>query len=323
MWPDHGRMSRPGWIPLAARQHHVIARRQLLQLGYDRDFIRVQVGAGRWKARSSNVISTVTGELTMPQRCWLGVLHAGGEALVGGLSAGSIHELAHWARDDISVLVPDNVVLDPVAGIQWVRTRRRLALLRDPQQRLPSARLEPAILIFAASDRSTRTAIGVLAAAIQQNLTTPAKLLHWINLLAPLRRAKKFRPALAEMAGGAQSLGEIDVGRMCRTYSLAPPTRQVKRKDSSGRWRFTDCEWVLIDGRTVVLEVDGGFHMEVGHWQADMARDRALAAPKRTTVRCTTIELRDGPATVAADLRRLGVPAQSPPPAGRVTERGK
>ena len=94
---------------------------------------------------------------------------------------------------------------------------------------------------------------------------------------------------------------------MCRAYGLEPPVRQTKRRDAAGRLRFTDCDWRLGDGRVLVLEVDGGFHMEVEHWEDDLARQRALTTSDRVVVRCTARELRDDPAAVARDLRNLGV----------------
>jgi very-short-patch-repair endonuclease len=114
------------------------------------------------------------------------------------------------------------------------------------------------------------------------------------------------------MAGGAQSMGEVDVERMCRAHALESPDRQVRRRDAAGAWRYTDCEWELDNGRLVILEVDGGFHMEVERGQAEIARARALASPDRIIVRCTTAELRDNATAVADDLRRLGVPHRSP-----------
>lgn len=72
--------------------------------------------------------------------------------------------------------------------------------------------------------------------------------------------------------------------------------------------RFTDCEWLLSDGRTLILEVDGSFHMEVEHWEDDLARQRGLARLDRIIVRCSTRELRDTPDLVARDLLQLGVP---------------
>ena len=55
----------------------MVARRQLNRHGIDGDRVRNQVAAGRWVERTPRVISTMTGELTFEQRCWLAVLHAG------------------------------------------------------------------------------------------------------------------------------------------------------------------------------------------------------------------------------------------------------
>lgn len=130
----------------------------------------------------------------------------------------------------------------------------------------------------------------------------------WVDRLRPLRRADRFRRVLREIAGGADSTAEIDVRRMCRSFGLAPPARQVRRRDSTGRVRYTDCEWRLADDRYLVLEVYGAFHLDVEHWEEDIARQRALTAPHRIVVRCTARELRDLPERVARDLLLLGVP---------------
>jgi len=82
----------------------------------------------------------------------------------------------------------------------------------------------------------------------------------------------------------------------------------VRRRDSDGRLRFTDCEWRLADGRILTLEVDGAFHMDVEHWEEDLARQRALTATDRLIVHCTSRELRDDPERVATHLKMLGVP---------------
>lgn len=299
----------PGWRGVADAQAGLISRAQLSELGITAARVRAQVDSERWVLRSPQVVSTTTGALTREQTMWLGVLHVGRGALVGGLSAAEVHGLAGWHRDDITVLVPPNLdARMTVPGVRLVRTRRALDDLRSRRGRLPVAQLEPAILLFAAYERSRRTAEGVLAAAVQQQLTDPATLLSWIERMRPLRRAKHFQGVLAEIAGGAQSVAELDVRRMCRAHRLAPPARQTKRRDSEGRLRFTDCEWPLPDGRVLVLEVDGAFHMDVEHWEDDISRQRRLSSPDRTIVRCTSRELRDEPERVARDLELLGVP---------------
>lgn len=150
--------------------------------------------------------------------------------------------------------------------------------------------------------------MGILAASVQQRRTTPEQLAEWLDRLAPLPGSRRLRATLIEIAGGADSVAELDVTRMCRAAGLAKPLRQVRRRDSDGRWRYTDCEWRLADGRTLMLEVDGIFHMDVEQWEDDLARQRALAASDRLTVRCTSREVRDEPDRIAEHLRLLGVP---------------
>lgn len=303
-------MARDDWQGVAAAQCGLITRGQLSRLGVDRWAVRHRVATGRWVELTPVVIGTTTGELTRDQLMWLGVLHAGGDAVVGELTAAEVGGLRNWPRDHVSVLVDkDAKVRVHHDNIEFIKTRRPLSDLRRGWGSLPLCRLEPAVLLFASRQSSSRTAEGVLAAAVQQRLTTTDELSAWIERLQPLRGAARFRQALADIAGGAHSVGEIDVRRMCRTFGLRLPDRQVRRRDATGRLRFTDCEWRLADGRVLVLEVDGGFHMDVEHWEDDLARQRALTSPGRVVVRCTTRELRDEPERVASDLRLLGVPA--------------
>jgi hypothetical protein len=292
---------------LAARQGGLVARRQLNELGWDADRVRNQVAARRWVPRSSTLVSVFTGALGWREQVWLGVLHAGGTALAGGLTALEWHGLRSWHRDDVTVLVDDELVFDPVPGITFFRTRRPLQSMRDPHAELPLCRVEPAVLLFAAYERSSRTGQGLLAATVQQRLTTADALRRQLEQMRPLRRAKLFRAALVDIEGGAQSMAELDVGRLCRRFGLPRPRRQVRRRDSSGRVRFTDCEWLLPNGVVLVLEIDGAFHMESEHWEDDLKRQRRLVSPGRIVVRCTARELRDEPETVVHDLVALGL----------------
>lgn len=302
-------MREERWRQLAAEQTGILSRSQLRALGMERWVVRHKVASERWAAISPAVVATTTGSLTRLQRMWAGVLHTDGPALVGDLSAAELFGLQHWYRDDVTIVVPRGADLGaPIAGVRFVETRRDLRLMGTTLRNLPLMRLEPAILHFAGYQRSPRTAEGVLAAVVQQRLSTPAVLRRWIDRMAPLRWSQRFRRALLDINDGAQSVAEIDVRRMCEAFALRPPDRQAKRRDASDRVRFTDCEWDLADGRTIVLEVDGAFHMEVEHWEDDLARQRALTSRSRLVIRCTGRELRDEPGAVARDLRNLGVP---------------
>ncbi len=299
------------WRSLAAQQHGMLAVRQLTELGVPRGVLRHRLATGHWVRRTEHVLSTTTGELGRQQEMWLGVLHAGNDALIGGLTAAAFHGLRNWPRDDVTVLVPDDWAFEPVPGIQFFRTRRSLHDLSSRRtgrpRTLPVCRLEPAVLLWAGYEASRRAGQGVLAAVVQQRLTEPEALRRWVERLRPLRRAREFRRVLLDIEGGAHSVAEIDVRRMCRQFGLPLPRRQRPRLDRDGRRRFTDCEWLLPDGRTVILEVDGAFHLDVRHYEDDVRRQRKLTSTSTIVIRCTSAELRDDPGSVAEDLIALGV----------------
>ncbi len=293
---------------LITTQAGLLARRQLTERGIRWDIVDHQIRAGRWVARTPRVISTVTGELTTEQRSWLAVLHAGPRSMVGGLTAAERLGLRRWERESITVLVDDELAFEPVDGVHFSRSRRSFELLVRPAAGLPTCLLEPAILMWAGYDARPRAAHAILASAVQQRITTPDRLLRWIDLLRPLRRAPAFRATIGDIAGGSHSGAELDVMRMCRGYSLRPPDRQRPRYDRAGKRRWTDCEWELPDGSVLVLEVDGSFHMEVEHWGRDKKRARRLTGRDRTVIGCTAYEVRHEPSEVVQDLIALGVP---------------
>lgn len=296
------------WRTVAAAQHGLITLAQLRDAGVTPRALGFRVATERWQRVAPSVVCTTTGTLTAEQRLWVGVLHAGAGALIGGIHACRRAGLAHWERDTIVVLVPYHLAPRPLAGYVFVRCRRSMAGWRSAREGVPTCRPEQAALLWASSERNERTVEGLLAALVQQRLTTPERLAETLSTFARLPRAPLARRTITELGGGAQSVSELDVKRMCKAQGLAVPQRQVKRRDADGRLRYTDCEWRLRDGRTLVLEVDGLFHMGVEQWEDDLARQRALSASDRVIVRCTSRELRDEPDRVARDLLRLGVP---------------
>ena len=99
--------------------------------------------------------------------------------------------------------------------------------------------------------------------------------------MGSVRHRATMRRALADIAGGADSLAEIDFARLCRSVGLPEPSRQVRRRDASGRWRYLDVEWRMPRGRLVV-EIDGIGHMERERWYDDLLRDAEIGTDRRT-----------------------------------------
>jgi hypothetical protein len=297
---------------LVHEQAGMVARRQLVSHKVPWNQVDHQVRARRWTVRTPRVLSTTTGPMSRDQILWLAVLHAGPRSMLGGLTAAEQHGLTGWEREDVTVLVDDQLAFEDVPGVHFFRSRRPFDLMRSPKPGIPRSKVEPALLLWAGYDAAPRAAHGVLAASVQQRLTTPERLIEWVDQLRPLRRAKPFKRTLCDIAAGAHSAFELDVRRMCRQHGMPLPRRQVRRFDRTGRPRWTDCEWELPDGAVVVLEIDGGLHLDVTQWQADLRRARRLTTPHRTVVRCAGAELRLEPSEVALDLLALGVPGRVP-----------
>ena len=135
------------WESVAARQAGLVTRRQLNWFGHDRHYVRNQLRARRWQQASATVLATTTGRLTREQLAWAGTLHAGRRSAVGGLTAAEIHGLAGWSRPTVTVLIGESVNVEPIPGVQFVKTRRDLVGFRTTRCALPTWQVERAQLV--------------------------------------------------------------------------------------------------------------------------------------------------------------------------------
>jgi hypothetical protein len=292
----------------AIRQSSVVSRRQLRAAGWAGLHVQHEVDVGRWQSPAPGVVVMHTGGLTDEEALWLGVLHAGDGAVLSHLTAAKWAGLRWTGGDTIDVMTPRGDAVLPLRGYRFHQTRRPYPRWLKPVAGPPRLPIEYAALLAAERDRNVRRALGLIVACVQQQLTTAERFGCAIPRIRKLRRGKTFAAVLDDIAGGAQSFAEINVGRLCEAAGLMAPTRQVVRLDKDGRRRYLDCVWVLPDGRVVVLEVDGSFHAEVIAWWTDMKRERSVVIQGDTVLRCSSIELRLEPGDVMADLRRIGVP---------------
>lgn len=284
-------------------------RRQLYSAGWTSEQVRHEVDQGRWQQLAPGVVALHNGPPSHAQRLWLGVLHAGHGAVLSHLTACVEGGLRWSAPVAIDVLTPKGDLVAPLPGFRFHQTRRRYEYWVDREAAPPRLRIEHAALLTAERDRHLRRAIGLLAAHVQQGLSDPDRLLTAASQIRKLRHGAHFKLALADIAGGAQSFAEIDVVRLCDEAGLRRPDRQVLRRDRDGRRRYLDCEWRLDDGRVVVLEIDGSFHMRTEHWWRDMQRERSVVLSGRAVLRCSSVEIRLDPWAIIRDLVEIGVPS--------------
>ena len=269
-----GAEDKPKLLKVARSQLGVLHRRQLDELDLTPGYVSAQLAARRWSAVGHKVVVLQNAPLQGDQLLWLSVLDAEGLVALGShtsLELGGFTPIAREARE-IHLVVTRGAKVSRFAGVR-VHESRRLRP-EDVIQRdgLPCTRVERSAIDAAAWQPFPRFACLMVAAVVQQRLTSAARLDAEMRTVGRVRHKAYMRLALLDIAEGAQSLGELDLATLCRRFGLVPPIHQVTRRDAAGRRRYLDAEWLLPNGEIVVLEVDGSHHLDVANWQADMKR---------------------------------------------------
>jgi hypothetical protein len=295
---------------LALRQCGVIHRDQFRSVDVSRAYVANQIDARRWTALGQSAVLLQNAPPLRDQLMWLAVLDAGEDAALGSHTSLELAGFKSFSRESIEIhlIVQRGSRATPMPGIR-VHESRRLKVEDVVRTRgLPRTETARSVLDAAAWQPFPRFACLMVAAAVQQRLTTAARLDAAMQLVGRIRHKAYLRLAIADVAAGAESLGEIDLAHLCRRFGLVAPARQARRRDASGQWRYLDSEWYLPSGEIVVLEIDGRHHFDVGHWQADMKRERSIVISRRWVLRATTFEMRLEAWSVFSDLRAMGVP---------------
>jgi len=188
-----------------------------------------------------------------------------------------------------------------------VHESRRFDIARDVSGSggPPRTRVERSAVDAAAWMRSKRSAVGLFAAVVQQRLCSAASLGAELAGAGRVRHVSLLRETVRDLAGGAESLAEIDMASLVRRAGLPAPRRQRARRDAGGRRRYIDLEVELPDGTALMIEVDGAHHLDPEQAWADQRRHNRLAGPRRVQLRFPAFAVRHEAAAVVADLRRM------------------
>lgn len=284
---------------LLFRQHQVLSRRQA-RAWLSAATIRHRVESGRWQQPHRAVYVTHNGPISAIQRKWIASL-ATKSALLGGASALEVLGLRNYRPAAIHLLMPaDERCDEPPSGVVIHRTTH---LPTDDIHRLGSppctnaARSMVDAAQWASTDHDARS---IVAAGFQQRLVGGDDVHEVLRRMPRARRRSLISEMATDARGGSHSLPEVEFRRLCRRYGLPMPTRQLKRTDMSGRGRYLDAyfkEWRLH------VEIDGGQHMEVRSWWADMKRQNELWVPGDRVLRFPSWAVRQRPAEVAEQVR--------------------
>jgi hypothetical protein len=283
---------------IAARQHGVIARIQLMRLGLGRKAIDHRVKLGRLHVIHRGVYAVGHARLTIHGRWMAAVLATGEDARLSFRSGAMLWNIRHTERGLIEVTSPRTGRGRP--GIQ----RHRAVLPPDEvtvHHGIPTTTVARTLL-----DLATVLSLNQLARAV--NEAEVQRLWDPLPLSALLERypGRPGVPALRALLGQRVSVTRGELEKRFREFLAdaglpLPETNAHIQVD--GIWYEVDCLW---RAQGFVVELDGrATHDTRLAFEADRARDRILQAAGFRVIRITWRQLHESPAAVAADLRAL------------------
>lgn len=253
---------------VAADQALVVGRRQLAAAGVPRWLVRRELRVRRWQRTGRQTVALHNGPLSVESRRWVAVLELGPRAALAGITALQHDGVTALADETLHVLVPQGARNRKLPGVRRHESRR---WREEDIETAGIRRTRPAVSAVMAAlwARTERQATFFLLLPVQQGLCTPAELSEALERV----RRHRFRTALwlavADIADGARSIGELDVGRGLAQRGLPKPSRQVKRTRPDGTV-YLDLVW---DDYGLTMEIDGAQHDLPWMRLADTVRD--------------------------------------------------
>lgn len=292
---------------IAGRQHGMVARWQLLELGWSRDVIKRRIARGALHPLHRGVYAYGHRAITVESRWMAATLAFGPDAVLSHRSAGQLLGLVPRSRIRPEVTRPRHAAGRPHLVIhQAVLPGDEVVRVRG----IPVTSVPRTILDLAA----TRSEREVERAWDQMEFQGHTDVLSVPDLLQRYPR-RKGSPLLTRLA----SRKTLPVGITRNDFEEAflalidhqglPRPRMNAHVELRGRFYEIDAFW---EQQRVAIELDGGAaHTTSKAFDDDRERDRILTAERFTTTRVTWHHLHDKPQEVADDLRRILTPYPS------------
>ncbi len=295
--PEESQIAR-----LAERQYGVVARRQLLALGFSRREIEARLNAGRLNRLHPGVYAV--GHRLVPRegRWMAAILASGPEAVLSHRSAAALWMVRPTSRSIIDIT-------DPQKSRSWKGVRRHHKPLPGDEitvkDGIPVTTVPRTIFDLAASE-PTDVIENLLREMEHLELRDRLSLPDLIQRYPGRRGIRKVRTALErleeEPPGRKRSKLEERFAPFLRRNHL--PLPRFNDWINLGGKRFqVDCHWP--DLRQIV-ELDGWqSHRTRTAFRKDRARDRRLSVAGYSVTHITWNQLDDEPEAIASDLRVL------------------
>ena len=240
---------------------------------YGKGRVQWMVRSGRWQRPAKGVVVCHSGPLSRDDRLWCELLIQGPRAALAGLTAAGLDGLTGFSSTTLFILAPRGGHARRRPGVvvrsTGLLTERDVHPVRAPRRtRTPRSIIDAAVW----ADTDLR-AQAIIAASVQQGLVSPPSLAEVADERGNVFRHQLIGETIRDVGGGSLSEYELLFLQMCRRFKLPTPTRQRRRKDATGRWRYLDVDFDEYD---LSVEIDGQQHMEALAWWEDMMRNNDL-----------------------------------------------
>jgi very-short-patch-repair endonuclease len=299
----HGRAIERSIVELAAQQHDVVARVQLLELGISGRAIDRRIESGRLRRVHRGIYTVRHTPLGNTERWMAGVLLGGDEAALTHRAA-----TAHWGvrrwNGAAEVTIP--VRRRHCKGVRFhcAEIPPDEITVRDG---IRVTGISRTIFDFAGVSSRAHTEAAMAEAEVRR-LVDRVSLDQLLERYPRRAGAKGLREILGLGAARTRSELEIAFLELIDRHGLPRPETNVWLGD-----REVDCLW---REQRLIVELDGReAHLTAAAFEADRARDRANAVAGFRTVRVTWSQVA-AELTLVTDLRALLVghaPRVSPP----------
>ncbi|WP_127573734.1 type IV toxin-antitoxin system AbiEi family antitoxin domain-containing protein [Georgenia faecalis] len=295
MTPDRARIDR-----LAGRQHFVVTRRQVLELGASATWLRHQVVTGRWRRLHPGVYVNHHAALDWMTRAFAALSYAGRDAALSHTAASMWWFEKPTARrlrpdEPIEVSVPFRRTVQPQPGL-IIHRRRLMPAVWSGAVRATTAP-ETVLDLVARADRLDDV-VGILTRATRT--LRPEEIRAVATARSRLRHRDLVRDVLAEVAHGVESPLELRYRRGVEVAHGLPRSELQVRERLGEAWIRADCRY---RAHRVRVELDGRLAHPGGRTDEDTWRDNAaLLATGEITLRYRWSHVAGAPCRTAVQV---------------------
>jgi len=280
---------------LAERQHGVVTRAQLLELGLNRGSITHRIELARLRPVHRGVY-TIGHRLLSRDGHWMAaVLACGHDAVLSHFAAAALWGIRESSRIEITTRTAHRVRRQVIVHRGTLRPDERTTHRGIPTTTVPRTLLDLSAVVRPDHLRSA------LRQAEQLRLTDPLSLNDLVERYPRRAGVRAIRMLLSQASIGARVIrSELEERFQAFLLKAGLPLPKTNQRVEGYE---VDCVW---PEQRLIVELDGhATHSPAHAFEADRACDRKLQAAGWLVIRITWRQLHEEPELVEADLRRL------------------